>query len=360
MQTRFQEVTKLLKELISTPSFSREEENTAQVIIKFIASKNISFERNDNNIWVKNLHFQKGKPVILLNSHHDTVKPNKGYTLNPFEPKEINGKLYGLGSNDAGGPLMALLAAFLFFYEEKKLPFNLIWAATAEEEISGKNGIASILGKLGDIHLAIVGEPTQMHLAIAEKGLMVLDCTVHGKAGHAARNEGENAIYKALDDIAWFQSFKFPKESEMLGPVKMAVTVIEAGKQHNVVPDQCKFTVDVRTTDAYSNQNTLDIIKENISAEVQARSTRLNPSGISISHPLVKIGEKLGRKSYGSPTLSDQALMPFPSIKIGPGDSARSHTADEFIYLKEIEEGIQIYIEMLTHYFKQTLENQNQ
>ena len=337
----------LLKQLIGTPSLSREESDTADLIEDFLKAEGVEFNRFGNNVWAKNQNFDPAKPTLLLNSHHDTVKPNAGYTRDPFSPEVEEGRLYGLGSNDAGGCLVSLLATFLHFQGRDDLNYNLVVAASAEEEISGKEGIEKLIPELPKIDLAIVGEPTQMHMAIAEKGLMVLDCKATGKAGHAAREEGENALYKAMKDIDWFRTYSFPKVSESLGPVKMSVTVIEAGKQHNVVPDECRFVVDVRTTDAYSNLETLEIIREHVDCEVNPRSTRLNPSGISADHPLVKAGLALGRSTYGSPTLSDQALMPFPSLKMGPGDSARSHTPDEYIYLSEIEEGIKIYIELL-------------
>lgn len=341
------EAIDLLKSLIATPSFSKEEDKTADLIANYLISKNIRVCRQLNNIWAFSANFQKNKPTILLNSHHDTVKPNKSYTLDPFTPVEKDGKLYGLGSNDAGGPLVSLIATFLYYNEIEDKPFNLIIAATAEEEISGHNGIELVLPNFGKIDLAIVGEPTQMQLAVAEKGLMVIDCTVKGKAGHAARNEGENAIYKALKDIDWFRNYKFPKVSTMLGEVKMTVTIINAGSQHNVVPDVCTFTVDIRPTDVYKNAEILDIIKQHVSCQVQDRSIRLNASSIPITHPIVQQGIRLGRAYYASPTTSDQALMPFDSIKIGPGDSARSHTADEYIYLDEVKEGIDLYIKLL-------------
>ncbi len=347
--SKYEKAIELLKQLIETPSFSREEHKTADIIQRFLISEGIKTERLGNNVWAKNAHFDSSKPTILLNSHHDTVKPNSGYTNDPFQALETDGRLYGLGSNDAGGPLVALVAAFLHFNQATKLDCNLIIAATAEEEISGKDGIESLLPKLPKIDFAIVGEPTLMQMAIAEKGLMVLDCVARGKAGHAAREEGENAIYKAMKDINWFNKFSFPKVSETLGPVKMSTTMIEAGNQHNVVPHECSFVVDVRTTDAYSNEETLDIIREHVSSEVNPRSTRLNPSGISKDHPIVKAGLEIGIETYGSPTLSDQALIPYPSVKIGPGDSARSHSADEFICLSEIEEGIELYIKLLSH-----------
>ncbi|MCD8540824.1 MAG: M20 family metallo-hydrolase [Leadbetterella sp.] len=336
-----------LKELIKIPSLSREENGTRQRFAALFAGYSIPFEVLENNIWCKNRHYAPHKPVILLNSHHDTVKPNASYTRDPFKAEIEDGRLYGLGSNDAGGPLVALLATFLHFYDRPDLPWNLIFAATAEEEISGRNGIELLLKHLPGIDLAIVGEPTLMDMAVAEKGLMVLDCTARGVAGHAAREEGINAIYEALKDIEWFRTFEFPKVSETLGKVKMAVTVIQSGSQHNVVPDTCQYVVDVRATDAYTLTETLEIIRQHVKSEVVPRSVRLNPSGISPDHPIVKKGISLGMRPYGSPTLSDQALIPYPSIKIGPGDSARSHTADEFIYVAELEEGIEKYIALL-------------
>src|SRR5699024_1818723 len=287
------------------------------------------------------------KPTILLNSHHDTVKPNSGYTRDPFSPAIEDGKLFGLGSNDAGGPLTSLIAAFVHFYPQEKLTYNLVLAATGEEEISGDNGLVSILGKIPEIDCAIVGEPTQMRMAVAEKGLMVLECTARGVSGHAARDEGENAIYTALRDIEWLRTYQFDKISDMLGPVKMTATVIEGGSQHNVVPDTCMFTVDVRSTDAHDNAEILNVIDQHMASEITARSIRLNPSFIPLDHPIVRSGDKLGLEQYGSPTLSDQSILPVPSLKIGPGKSARSHTPDEFIRLGEIKEGINIYITLL-------------
>jgi len=336
----------LLQQLITTPSFSKEEDKTANSIEAFLKDKGIDVKRHLNNVWAKNKLFDESKPTILLNSHHDTVKPNKGYTRDPFAPIIEDGKLYGLGSNDAGGPLVSLLAIFLFFYD-KPLTHNLIFAATAEEEISGKNGVEALLPLLGKMDFAIVGEPTQMQLAIAEKGLMVLDCVAHGKSGHAAREEGVNAIYQAIRDIEWFRTYKFPKVSPLLGPVKMSVTVIHSGSQHNIVPDTCEFTVDIRVNEYYTNDEVLEIIGKSVKCKVNARSTRLQPSFIPEEHPIVKAGKELGLKVYGSPTLSDRALMRFPSLKVGPGDSARSHIADEYIFVKEIEEGIETYINML-------------
>lgn len=341
------EALQLLQQLITIPSLSKEENVTANTIEALIQAKGIKTFRNGNNVWCYNKYFNQNKPTILLNSHHDTVKPNNGYTLNPFEAIIQDEKLFGLGSNDAGGALVSLLATFLFFYNRSDLNYNLLYAASAEEEISGTNGIESILHDLGTIDFAIVGEPTQMHLAIAEKGLLVLDCISKGKSGHAARGEGDNAIYNALKDIEWFSKYQFPKISETLGPIKMTVTIINAGSQHNVVPDLCEFTVDIRTTDEYTNLEVLEIVKQQVNCEVTPRSLRLNPSSINKNHPIVQAGIHLGRTTYGSPTSSDQAVMNFPSLKIGPGDSARSHTADEYIYLKEIEDGIEIYIQLL-------------
>ena len=337
----------LLRKLISIPSFSREEDKTAQAIEAFLQERSVKTFRKQNNIWAFNKFFDQEKPTILLNSHHDTVKPNSGYTRDPFSADIEDDILYGLGSNDAGGSLVSLAATFLHFYEQQDLKYNLCLALTAEEEISGQNGLELILPELGELEFAIVGEPTQMQIAIAEKGLLVLDCTVQGKAGHAARDEGENAIYKALKDIDWFRTYEFSKKSELFGPVKMSVTIIQAGTQHNVVPATCKFTVDVRVTEAYKNEEVLRIIRQHVSCEVNPRSTRLKPSSISLDHPIVKAGIALGRETYGSPTTSDQALLDIPSLKMGPGDSARSHMADEFIYKTEIKEGISLYIDLL-------------
>ena len=286
--------------------------------------------------------------TILLNSHHDTVYPNKGYTLDPFKPKIENDKLFGLGSNDAGASLVSLLATFRHFYSFKNLNYNIVFVASAEEESSGKKGLNSVLNTLPEIDFAIVGEPTKMQLAIAEKGLIVLDCKSNGTSGHAAHNNGDNAIYNALKDIDWFQQFNFPKVSETLGKVKMTVSQISAGHQHNVVPASCNFVVDVRVNDVYNNFEILDIIKSNVTSEVTPRSLRFNSSSISKNHPIVKAGIKLGRKTYGSPTLSDQAVLNCPSLKLGPGDSLRSHTANEFVYIHEIEQGIELYINILS------------
>src|SRR6187431_82045 len=338
----------LLKQLIATPSFSKEEDNSSALIRALLEKKEVKTEQYLYNIWAKNKYFDATKPTILLNSHHDTVKPNKGYTLDPFSAIEKDGKLFGLGSNDAGGSLVSLIATFLYFYEKENLKYNILLAATAEEEISGHNGIEILLPQLGNLDFAIVGEPTQMNMAVAEKGLMVLDCTVIGKAGHAAREEGENAITKAIKDIEWFSSYKFDKVSDLLGPVKMSVTVIDTdNKAHNVVPAQCKFVVDCRVNELYTFEEMLGTIKSNVQSDIKPRSTRLRSSSIALDHPIVEAGLRMKRSYYGSPTTSDKALMNFPSLKIGPGDSARSHTADEYIYIDEIKEGIELYIQLL-------------
>jgi acetylornithine deacetylase len=337
----------LLKQLITTPSFSKEEGETKNVLLNFFKSNEVNTYQLENNVWALNLHFDPAKPTILLNSHHDTVKPNQGYTNNPFEAIEKDGKLYGLGSNDAGACLVSLIAAFLHFYSIPNLSHNLCMLCTAEEEISGPKGMDLVKNHLPPISFALVGEPTLLDAAIAEKGLIVVDCYAKGKAGHAAREEGENALYKAVDDITWIKTFEFPKLSKTLGKVKMSATVIEAGKQHNVVPDSCHFVLDIRVTDAYTNQEIIEILKQNLRSEVIPRSLRLSSSGISENHPLVQAAVVTGSKTYGSPTLSDQALLTIPSLKMGPGDSARSHTADEFIYLDEIQQGIQKYISCL-------------
>ena len=350
INTLYQQALALLQQLISLPSFSREEHKTADAIEIFLKQQGISTNRKINNIWARNKHFDAAKPTILLNSHHDTVKPNSGYTRDPFNAAIEGGKLFGLGSNDAGGCLVSLIATFLYFYDKPDLKYNLCLAATAEEEISGINGLELIIPELGKLEFGIVGEPTLMQLAIAERGLMVLDCTTHGVAGHAAREEGENAIYKALTDIEWFRNYKFPKESESFGRVKMSVTIINAGSQHNVVPAQCKFVIDVRVNELYSFEEILDALKLNMKSHFKPRTTRMKSTSIPLDHPLVKAGIALGRGYYGSPTTSDKALMPFPALKMGPGDSARSHTADEYIYIDEIKEGIETYIQLLDEF----------
>lgn len=338
----------LLKELIATPSFSKEEDKTADILCRFLEERRVVHSRKENNVYAYSKYYDPAKPNILLNSHHDTVKPNKGYTVDPFTPLEIEGKLLGLGSNDAGASLVSLIATFLYFYSMQDLPFNLVLAASAEEEISGFNGIELLIPVLGKIDFGIVGEPTQMHMAVAEKGLLVLDVTAEGKAGHAAREEGENAIYKALKDMQWFSTYKYPKVSQLLGPVKMSVTVVNTeNRAHNVVPSQCSFVVDVRVNELYSFEEVLDIIRTHVHSEIKPRSLRMRSSYISLNHPIVEAGIKLGRNYYGSPTTSDKALMNFPTLKMGPGDSARSHTADEYIYIDEIKDGISLYIQFL-------------
>jgi acetylornithine deacetylase len=341
------EAIELLKSLISTQSFSGEEDKTALLISNWFSNHNIVFERTQNNVWAKNKYFDATKKTILLNSHHDTVKPNKNYTKNPLNPEVVAGKLFGLGSNDAGGCLVSLLATFTYFYNKDNLNYNFVLVASAEEESSGPNGLNSMLPIIPEIDFAIIGEPTLMQLAIAEKGLLVLDCKANGTAGHAAHGIGDNAIYNAIKDIHWFQTFEFPKISGTLGKVKMTVTQINAGSQHNVIPANCNYVVDIRVTDTYTNTEVLEIIKNNVTSEVKERSLRLNSSSIPKNHPIVKAGIKLGRKTYGSPTLSDQSVLSCPSLKLGPGDSLRSHTADEFIYVKEIKEGIELYIKIL-------------
>lgn len=338
----------LLAALIKTPSVSREEQKTAKNLVYALRSQGVEVHTHLNNVWAFNKHFDPVKPTILLCSHHDTVKPNPGYTRDPFDPElTADGRLYGLGSNDAGASVVALTAAFLHYYEREHLKYNLCLALVAEEEISGPGGIRSILPLLGKLDFAIVGEPTGMNLAIAEKGLLVLDCVAHGRSGHAARDEGENAIYKALPDIEWFRTYRFPKVSELFGEVKMSVTVIAAGTQHNVVPAECRFTVDCRVTEQYTNEEVLDIVRQHVSCEVTPRSMHLKPSSISPEHPVVKAGVELGLSTFGSPTTSDQVTLDIPSVKIGPGQSSRSHNADEYVMLSEIEQGIDTYIELL-------------
>lgn len=356
VQTLQQQAISLLQELVATPSFSREEDQTAGIISRYLAEQDIYTSRIGNNVFAFNKYFDPSKKTILLNSHHDTVKPNPAYTRDPFQPVIEDGKLFGLGSNDAGGCLVSLIAAFIYFYEQQPAHYNLALAATAEEEISGKGGIEMVLNsphfteqlKGSSITGAIVGEPTNMQLAVAERGLMVLDCTTHGKAGHAARNEGINALYLALDDINWFRNYQFSKTSELLGPVQMTVTVINTeNKAHNVIPATCSFVTDVRVHEKYSFEEILKEIKEGVKCDIQPRSLRMRSTAIATDHPLVQAGMQMGKKCYGSPTTSDKALMSFPALKMGPGDSARSHTADEFIYLNEVEQGIEDYINLL-------------
>lgn len=336
----------LLREMISIPSFSRDEYDVAEKLSDYMESMGYESKRKGNNLWIQNKDFTDSKPTILLNSHIDTVKPVSGWTKDPFLPETENNKLYGLGSNDAGASLVSLLHAF-FILADKKQDYNLIFLASCEEEVSGKGGVEIALTELPKIEFGIVGEPTGMNPAIAEKGLLVLDCMAYGKSGHAARNEGDNAIYKAMHDIEWFRRFEFPEVSELLGPVKMTVTMINAGTQHNVVPDRCTFVVDVRSNELYSNQELFEIINKHTLSEVIPRSFRLNSSRISLENPFVERAVMAGKEPYGSPTLSDQSMMPFPTVKIGPGNSARSHTADEYIKLDEIREAIELYVKLL-------------
>jgi len=344
----FKETVKLLNELISIPSLSREEDRTADGIERFLKAQGKNTNRKFNNVWSVCDNCDEGAPVLLLNSHHDTVKASGAWSRDPCQPVTAGDQLFGLGSNDAGASVVSLMAAFLYLSGLPKLPYRLVIALTAEEEISGSKGLSSILEELGPIDLALVGEPTEMQMAVAEKGLVVLDCTSEGKTGHAAREEGINAIYGALKDIEFIRNHTFPRISTILGPVKMTITQIKAGDQHNVVPASCEFVVDIRTNELYSNQEVVEFVQQNVDAKVSARSLRLNSSSIALDHPVVQRGLELGLSNFGSPTLSDQSLMDFTSVKIGPGKSSRSHTVDEFILLSEIKQGIDTYIKLLT------------
>ena len=344
------EAITLLKSLIETKSFSSEEDQTALLLELWFQKFNITYQRTQNNVWAVNQYFDVSKPTLLLNSHHDTVKPNKGYSKDPFKAIVEDGKLYGLGSNDAGGCLVSLLATFAYFFSKKNLKYNLVIVASAEEESSGPNGLNSMLSVIPKIDVAIVGEPTLMNLAVAEKGLVVFDAKVKGTPGHAAHPNDDNALYNTIEVLQWFKEYKFERPSEALGDVKMTVTQIKGGKQHNAIPAEVELVIDVRVNDAYSNQEIADIlIAEAPCSSIIPRSLRLNSSSIPMEHELVQAGIKMGRSTYGSPTLSDQAALSCPSLKLGPGDSTRSHSADEFIYIAEIEEGIQIYVELLNH-----------
>ena len=337
----------ILKGMISRPSFSRDEGLVADFLQQTWEKAGYKVNRSGNNLWLIAPGFDIEKPTLLLNSHVDTVKPASGWTRDPFTPEETDEeRLYGLGSNDAGASVVSLYECFRVL-SEKRQPYNLIFLASCEEEVSGKNGLESVLPKLPPIAFAVVGEPTGMQPAVAEKGLMVLDCVSIGKSGHAARNEGINAIYLAMKDMEWFHTYQFPEKSDFLGPVKMSVTMIHAGTQHNVVPDRCEFTVDIRTNEFYSNERLFELIKQQVGCEVKARSFRLNSTRTDMNHPFVQRALLLGKTPFGSPTLSDQALMPFPSVKMGPGDSARSHAADEYIELMEIREAIDTYVRLL-------------
>lgn len=344
---RYAEAVALLAELVRVPSFSGEEGGAADVMAGFLAGKGVEVRRKGNNLWAYNRHYDPAKSTILLNSHLDTVKPNPGYLRDPFDGAVESGRLYGLGSNDAGASAVALTAAFLRFYDEPGLSGNLCLALTAEEERSGRGGIESVWPELGPVAYAVVGEPTGVHPAVAEKGLLVLDCVARGKAGHAARKEGVNAIYEAMRDIEWFRTYRFAEVSPLLGEVNMAVTVIEAGTQHNVVPAECRFTVDVRVTERYTLEEVLETVRKHVACEATPRSVRLRPSSVPEDNPFLREAVALGRVPFGSPTLSDQALLPVPSLKMGPGDSARSHAADEYVELSELREGIALYIRIL-------------
>lgn len=337
----------LLERLIATPSLSRQEDATAHLIATFLEEQGLTIKRAGNNVWVRHPHWQEGLPVVLLNSHHDTVKPAASWQRDPHQASWEGDQLFGLGSNDAGGPLVSLIAAFLALKDRTDLPYNLLLAATAEEEISGAGGIASILPGIGPIACGIVGEPTMLDAAISERGLIVIDGEAQGVSGHAAREEGLNALYLALEDIDQLRTFQFPKQSDSLGPVKVSVTQIEAGTQHNVVPDRCRFVIDVRVNEQYTNQEVVDQLQALCQSELKPRSLRLQSSGLPPDHPLMRAVNACGLKTYGSPTLSDQALMPFPTVKIGPGDSARSHTAEEYIRRTEIEAGVAVYRQLL-------------
>ncbi len=337
----------LLKQLISIESFSKEEDKTADAIETWLTSFSIPFTRENNNVYAKNKHWSDAKPTLLLNSHHDTVKPNKAYTRDPFLPEVIDGKLYGLGSNDAGGCLVSLLATFVHFYNEENLNHNILMVASAEEENAGENSLRGLLPNLPKIDVAIVGEPTLMNLAIAEKGLVVFDAVVKGTPSHAAHPNGNNAIYNTIEVLEWFKNYTFKKSSEALGDVKLTVTQVNAGSQHNVVPAQVDLVIDVRVNDCYTNKEIADLLKSEAPCTIQERGLKLNSSKIDKDHALVQSGVALGRETYGSPTLSDQAALSCQSVKLGPGDSTRSHSADEFIYVNEIEEGIDLYIKIL-------------
>ena len=336
----------LLKKIIAIPSFSGEEDKVVDLILTTLADYGYIAERKGNNIWVKSRNFDAAKPTILMDSHLDTVKPNGNWDTDPFAPTVKEGKLYGLGSNDTGGSIVSMLSTFLQLAETEQ-SFNLIWLGSAEEERAGANGIRSIIEELGQIDLALIGEPTDMQAAIAERGLMVVDCLAKGVSGHAAREEGVNAIYEALADIEWFRNYQFAKESNLLGKVKMSVTGINAGSLHNVVPAECQFMVDVRINEHYSNAEVIEVIQQHIKCEATPRSLTWNSSSIHEEHPIVKRCKELGLTSYGSPTTSNQVAIPYTSLKIGPGQSARSHTANEYIEIKEIEEGIKIFINLL-------------
>ena len=340
------DAVQLLKKLIATPSVSRNEKDAADIMEQTIRSYGFEPQREANNLWIIDPHYDESRPTLLLNAHIDTVKPVASWSRDPFSPDVEDGVLYGLGSNDCGGGLCSLLQIFRML-TEKPQSYNLIYLASAEEEVSGKDGITRALPLLPHIDLAIVGEPTGMNPAVAEKGLMVLDVIAHGKSGHAARNEGVNAIYEALDDMRWIRDYKFEKVSEFLGPTKMTLTVVNAGTQHNVIPDKCTMLVDIRTNEFYDNEEVYELIRQHLKSEVKAHSFRLKSSRIDPEHPLIRKCVAMGMKPFGSPTLSDQALMPFPSFKLGPGESSRSHSATEFIRISEIRDAIAKYETLL-------------
>lgn len=340
------DAVQLLKKLIATPSVSRNEKEAADIMEQTIRSYGFEPQREANNLWIIDPHYDESRPTLLLNAHIDTVKPVASWSRDPFSPDVEDGVLYGLGSNDCGGGLCSLLQMFRML-TEKPQSYNLIYLASAEEEVSGKDGITRALPLLPHIDLAIVGEPTGMNPAVAEKGLMVLDVIAHGKSGHAARNEGVNAIYEALDDMRWIRDYKFEKVSEFLGPTKMTLTVVNAGTQHNVIPDKCTMLVDIRTNEFYDNEEVYEFIRQHLKSEVKAHSFRLKSSRIDPEHPLIRKCVAMGMKPFGSPTLSDQALMHFPSFKLGPGESSRSHSANEFIRISEIRDAIAKYETLL-------------
>lgn len=340
------EAVELLRWLIATPSVSRNEAAAADIMEKVIRDAGFTASREANNVWAVAPDYDEQRPTLLLNAHIDTVKPVSTWTRNPYEPMLEGDTLYGLGSNDCGGGLVSLLQAFRIMASRKR-SYNLIYMASAEEEVTGRDGISRALPLLPPVSVAIVGEPTGMQPAIAEKGLMVIDGIAHGRSGHAARGEGLNAIYQALDDLVFLRDYQFPKVSPLLGPTKMTVTVVQAGTQHNVVPDECRFIIDVRTNEYYQNEEVFEFLQQNVRSELHARSFRLHSSSISADHPLVRRCIDMGKTPYGSPTLSDQAVMPFPSFKLGPGQSARSHSADEFIRVSEISQAIGQYIQLL-------------
>lgn len=342
----------LLKELISIQSFSSEEDKTADAIENWFTSFNIPFTRDNNNVYAKNKHWDPSKPTLLLNSHHDTVKPNSAYTKDPFNPHIEDGKLYGLGSNDAGGCLVSLLATFVHYYNAENLNHNILMVASMEEESAGPNSLRGLLPKLPKIDVAIVGEPTLMQLAIAEKGLIVFDAEVKGTPSHAAHPNNDNSIYNTIKVLEWFKNYTFNKVSDVLGEVKLTVTQVNAGKQHNVVPAKVDLVIDVRVNDKYTNKEVAEMLQKEAPCKITPRGLKLNSSAIDISHPLVQSGIALGRETYGSPTLSDQAALTCQSLKLGPGDSTRSHSADEFIYVNEIEEGIDLYIKILNGFLQ--------